>query len=251
MQEHREAALRAIQNHTKPKWKETVWKGFKDNLSAAQHRKCGFCEVIATGASYGDVEHYRPKGEVWEITTPGTEARDLANVQGRGHSVLAERGYYWQAYKWENWLLSCEICNRGWKRSYFPVRESGRVLPPGEEHDETPLLLNPFGQKSPAKHLRFGRLGEVEPRNNSAFGRATIEVCGLNRPSLRDARIEKAESTYILIDRMADESNPQRVDDALSDLIRLGHQDTVHCGMVRAIFEEETGISWSDLEDSF
>jgi hypothetical protein len=251
VQQHRDVVYQAIQANTKPNFKESVWKGYKNQLSAALHRKCGFCEVIATGASYGDVEHYHPKGAIWEITTPGEEARNLANVAGRGRRVLADSGYHWLAYEWTNWLLSCEICNRGWKRSYFPVLETDRSLPPGEQDEETPLLLNPFGRKNPAKHLQFGRLGEVEPRNSSEFGRATIDVCGLNRPSLRDARLEKAERTFVLIDRMFDEDNQQRVDDALEDLVRMGREDTAHCGMVRAIFEEETGIPWSELEDSF
>jgi hypothetical protein len=39
--------------------------------------------------------------------------------------------------------------------------------------------------------------------------------------------------------------------DALADLIRMGHEDAMRCGMVRAIFEEETGVPWSELEGSF
>ena len=231
----------------------TVWKGYKDRLSRAQKRKCGFCEVRATGASYGDIEHYRPKGEVCAITTPGKEVRDLANVEGRGEDQLSSIGYWWLAYSWENWLLSCEICNRGWKRSYFPV--AGEKDPPrkrkitlAEMKKEKPLLLNPFRGPRPGKHLKFGSLGEVESRGKSVYGRATIEVCGLNRPSLREERLDTAERMFTLLDRIQDERNRQKVADALTDILRAGLEDKVHCGMVRAIFEEETLTSWRELE---
>jgi hypothetical protein len=248
MKKHRAAA-----NGPNPSFDESVWKGYKDQLSRAQKRKCGFCEVRATGASYGDVEHYRPKGKVCAIKTRGKEVRDLVNVEGRTETELSSTGYWWLAYSWENWLLSCEICNRGWKRSFFRV--AGETKTPlkrkinrAEAAREKPLLLNPFRGPRPGKHLKFGNLGEVEPRGNSPHGRATIEVCGLGRPSLRESRLDVAERIFTLLDRIQDEGNPQRVDDALRDILRAGREDKVHCGMVRAIFEEETVTAWKELE---
>ena len=46
VQAPRDAARAGAPN---PDLEEGVWKGFKDKLSEAQHRKCGFCEVVATG----------------------------------------------------------------------------------------------------------------------------------------------------------------------------------------------------------
>jgi hypothetical protein len=233
----------------KPRFNEGFWTRYKAELSDAQHRKCGYCEMRAIGPAYGDVDHYRPKGAVWEIESPGAEVRNLATVAGRKPKKLSATGYWWAAYDWDNWLLACGICNQAWKLSYFPVSDSPRVLPPTEGVDERPLLLNPFDGPHPAKHLKFGRLGEVEPRRNSARGRATIDVCGLDRPSLRESRLEIADRVYRLIDRVADTANPQRVADAIVDIHEAGDERAVHCGMVRAIFEDETGMSWKQLEE--
>ena len=71
---------------------------------------------------------------------------------------------------------------------------SPRRLPPVEDEDETPLLLHPFGAEDPVDHLRFNELGEICGITDE--GKATIEVCGLWRESLRDARSEKAELAY-------------------------------------------------------
>ena len=102
--------------------------------------------------------------------------------------------------------------------------------------------------------MKFGAIGQIEARKSksgriSPFGRATIKVCGLDRPSLREARLEKARKTFVLIDRLEDENNPQRVQDAIDDLVEMGREDTMHCGMVRAIVEEVTDLPWSELED--
>ena len=73
-------------------------------------------------------------------------------------------------------------------------------------------------------------------------------MCGLDRPSLREHRAEIAGRIYRLLRRIEDTDVPTRVEDALRDLHRAGDQRVVHCGMVRAIFEEETGTTWRELE---
>ena len=242
----------AIDQGNKPSFPEK-WKDFKDDFSAAQDGRCGYCEMPVIGGQFGDVEHYAPKSVVNEIKTAGQEKPNLSNVAGRTFKELSARGYWWLAYDWDNYLLSCAICNRTWKEAVFPVEEgANRRLPPTETVQETPLLLNPFGRKNPAKHLLFGTLGEVTPRNSSKFGRATIDVCGLDRPSLRLQRLATIEDTHALLRDLADATTTADEDRALKSLHGMGRSrpGARFPGVVRSIFENETGMSWNDLEDA-
>ena len=38
-------------------------KSVKNILSKAQHQKCCYCESKPLGTSFGEVEHFRPKGD--------------------------------------------------------------------------------------------------------------------------------------------------------------------------------------------
>jgi uncharacterized protein (TIGR02646 family) len=76
-----------------------AWWGNADVRGAlwAMHgRSCAYCDRELPGTDRGDVEHFRPK-----------------NV------------YWWLAYHFENYLLSCSACNSAYKINKFPI------LPPG------------------------------------------------------------------------------------------------------------------------
>lgn len=53
----------------------------KTALRTMQHGKCCFCEAKITHISYGDVEHYRPKGGHKQVES----------------DKLTQPGYYWLA----------------------------------------------------------------------------------------------------------------------------------------------------------
>jgi uncharacterized protein (TIGR02646 family) len=67
-------------------------KQYADQLYAACHHKCAFCESKPESTSHLHVEHYRPKG----------------------NSLFEHLTFVWQ-----NWLASCSICN-GTKWVRFP-----------------------------------------------------------------------------------------------------------------------------------
>jgi 5-methylcytosine-specific restriction endonuclease McrA len=162
-----------------------VWKGLKNLLIGWNHGKCMYCEFKGTAADYYAAEHYRPKSEV-------TEER----------SRIAHDGYYWLAYEWQNILLACTKCNsshpdgeRGshpGKATEFPISKS-RIPGPGPDPDkwiddlvvEEPLLLHPYFDKA-EDHFKNGKFGALE--GTTIRGKATIKVCDLNRPALREAR---------------------------------------------------------------
>jgi len=60
-------------------------------LYARHGRVCAYCGRYLPENDKGDVEHFRPKGKVAEDATHG--------------------GYWWLAYVFANYLMSCSICN--------------------------------------------------------------------------------------------------------------------------------------------
>ncbi len=233
---------------TKPEFPEK-WKAYKPYFGRAQKGKCGYCEVDVLSNQYGDVEHFYPKSEVRHLSDdPATWGRDdqwAATVPGRSPVMVCPSGYWWLAYDWSNYLLSCLVCNRPWKGAIFPVSEDPRANPPAQGITETPLLLNPFDGQDPADHLRFTDLGEIEARNGSLYGLATIRTCGLDREGLRRVRKHIAVQVYDLITIIGDKTRSvDRIAEAYADLERLGNWERPHSGMVRAIYEEWSGIKW-------
>ena len=155
------------------------------------------------------------------------------------------------AYQWDNYLLSCLVCNQKWKKAYFPVTDDPREIPPKENVVEQPLILNPYDDENPADHLDFGRDGEVEPQNGSQQGEATINICGLDRPSLRQARSWTAQDIYRLVQEYIDAETEEDENRALQDIYRKGQPVAHYPGVVRCIFETVLEMSWSELEELF
>ena len=164
---------RAIYGH------ETV----RTALRKAQHRKCCYCEGRFDAFASFDVEHYRPKGAVRQDEK---SQRQLP-------------GYYWLAYSWENLYLCCPICNSSGKKDLFPLAD--QTARARSHHDdiarESPLLIDPGGAEDPREHIRF-RKGRAVALTEA--GRKTIEVLGLNREPLREARLEHLQQLVRLQD---------------------------------------------------
>lgn len=158
----------------------------KWDLWRAQHQKCCYCEKKEY-ASFEDVEHYRPKAAA--DRSPGSTER---------------HGYWWLAFTWENLLFACPMCNRTGKNDGFPLEAGGKALrvrdaPPGEER---PLLLDPAGTLNPVAHIEFvatstPRPWWARPRDASAHGTWTIEVCKFNRDELLEARKDYVDN-YVM-----------------------------------------------------
>lgn len=232
---------------------EDRWGSFKGELFEAQHNKCGYCEMFL-GTHPGDVEHYQPKAELQELPEDekkwGKEGEGVFNVEGRSPSHVSDSGYWWAAYSWENYLAACNRCNSGWKRNLFPVEENPRTSPL-QEKTETPLLLNPFRGEDPADHLEYTKLGQVKALNNSKHGKATIATCGLDRPSLVQARNEKVTRAYELVDEYAEAKSSEERAKVIKRFIKMGSEEYIFAGMVRAIFKLKVGLPWQQWEQLF
>lgn len=227
------------------------WGHFKDALLKVQHNKCGYCELFL-GTHPGDVEHYRPKAELQELPEDekkwGAEGDGVFNVEGRSPKSISDSGYWWSAYDWENYLAACNRCNSGWKRNLFPIEDAPRAIPPLEANNETALLLNPFRGEDPADHLEYTDIGQIKALNNSRYGKATIVTCGLDRPSLVQARNEKVTRAFELVNEYFEAKTKEEREKVILQFLKLGKEEFIFAGMVRTIFKQKLNLSWGDWE---
>jgi uncharacterized protein (TIGR02646 family) len=179
-----------------------VWSKVRGDIEAdveilAQrfHHKCAYCEATPGHVSHPHVEHFRPKG--------------IARFEGK-------------MFDWDNWLLSCGICNEEkWK--HFP------------EEEGLPLLLNP-AEEDPSHDLCFAgpRL-----RGTTKRGRKTVELVELDRQPLLDER----ESWLNLVNSLlllCVESEDMEVRHAFREhLIWTMQDDAPFAGMTRAYLAEK------------
>lgn len=246
--EAQRAVEEAIRAGRAPEFPE-LWTEFKEHFVKAQYFKCGYCEVYS-GNHPGSMDHYAPKSEVHELIDKGAELDGGQRVRGRRTKPVSDRGYWWCAYSWGNWIFVCERCNSVWKKCLFPVTEEPRRLPPDPATRETPLLLNPFGPEDPVEHLWFSELGQVAAQGGSLRGQATIDTCGLDRESLRSVRQRTAHKAYRHIECLLEgieSGNWERAGDALENLLDLGHEEAPHAGMVRSIVKSELELPWNEF----
>lgn len=135
-----------------------------------QHGCCAYCEE-AVGEGSKSATHYRPPSN--------------AVFSGGGQSDI--QYYVWFTYEWNNLLVLCRECRQA-KGESFPLQ--GKPVRPGASwveaaEREKPLLLDPY-RADASRHLMFTHEGEAVGR--SSEGTVTIDVIGLNRPSLVSAR---------------------------------------------------------------
>ncbi|MDX1124791.1 hypothetical protein GOL24_10795 [Sinorhizobium medicae] len=158
--------------------KNNSWKHLKNWLSNISHGKCWYCEAKAGRAPF-DVDHFRPK---LRITVDGVR-------------LAGDFGYYWIAYEWWNFRLSCQRCNRPegdeggavyGKANEFPLKDEGTRcnLPEASFSNEAPRLLDPCDELD-CRLLAHTIDGEVKPAADGGtweFERAryTITQLGFN-----------------------------------------------------------------------
>ncbi|MES0156017.1 hypothetical protein NKJ81_20800 [Mesorhizobium sp. M0018] len=158
--------------------KHASWRALKSWLSNASSDKCWYCEA-KSGRAPLDVDHFRPK----------------LGVTVDGRRLAGDTGYYWMAYDWLNFRLSCQRCNRPegdqggtvrGKASEFPLEDelTRCNTPGGSLAAERPRFLDPCVE-SDCDLLAHGIDGEVKPAVEDGtweFQRAdyTIRQLGLN-----------------------------------------------------------------------
>jgi len=164
-----------LTNPYKFEFKASVYghKTVKEKLIKEQHDKCCFCEGSFLENSYGDVEHFRPKGGYKQ------------NI----NDPIGKPGYYWLAYDWENLMFSCQICNQQHKKNLFPLSPGTTRQTCHTEPNELLghcLLVSPVTE-NPELHISFN---DYVPIGITAKGKKSITSYGLKRTRLNEARIK-------------------------------------------------------------
>ena len=178
-----------------PYWNEFA-AAMREPLNALFGGKCAYCETPLPSG----IDLFRPRAEAVGLI-PRSAVRAKAaprNWLARANRESDRDGYWWLAYEWENAYPVCAECNRN-KASNFPV--IGSRAEPGTRGEalrsELALLLDPCVDH-PEEYLVFDEEGHVASRRqpsrarsrffNVDRGAVTIDVLGLNRPALVEAR---------------------------------------------------------------
>ena len=147
--------------------KEALWD---------MHRgKCCYCERKRDMKRESDVEHFRPKCEV---------------AKEDNHP-----GYWWLAYEWDNYFLSCKTCNQTYKKTQFPLLpDSPRAHNPNDElSNEKPVFINPV-KENPENYIGFdwstGIFVKAIGLDDDLRGHETCKLLGLNEGTLPEQRAE-------------------------------------------------------------
>jgi len=204
-------ALVNQQERSKYLKKNGSWGRLKEWLSNASGHKCWYCEAKSNRAPF-DIDHFRPK---LGITVDGVE---LA-----GHT-----GYYWLAYEWPNFRLSCQRCNRPekdeltilpGKANEFPIQnEATRCTAPAISFAaETPRLLDPCIEADCAL-LAHGIDGEVKPAapvGTWEYERAryTIDQLGFNEWNTPESRRGRWQTLATLLTLVGNTVNQAVIDE--------------------------------------
>ena len=162
-----------------------IWKDLRDALADLSHDKCWYCETPIVRDDLV-VDHYRPKGAIYEDRTHG--------------------GYWWLAVTPRNFRLSCKFCNeirvdrrtgsRGGKATHFPLLDGGirATVTDRDTSRELPVILDPI-EADDVDFLMYSEDSRAYPKYDEAVdviaheraGR-TIVILNLNHGRLLKAR---------------------------------------------------------------
>jgi len=196
----------------------------KSALIQAQHAKCAFCESKFAHISYGDVEHFRPKGGCHQ-------------AEGK---PLQRPGYYWLAYDWANLFLSCTLCNQRFKKNLFPLKRAARRARNHQDSmaAEEPLLIDP-GAEDPEALIGF-REEVPYAIDGSERGESTISILGLRRPELAERRRDYLVTVKML--RVVAATHEPEAQEARKMLVRIQEDSSEYSSMVRAALRQPLRI---------
>lgn len=182
------------------------WGLLKTWLANASGNKCWYCEAKSSRAPF-DVDHFRPK---LGITVDGVK-------------LLGHTGYYWLAYEWWNFRLSCQRCNRPekdggdvvyGKANEFPIQDEGHrcQLPTGSLTTEISRLLDPCIEAD-CGLLVHGLDGEVKPAALAGTweyqrARYTIDRLGFNEWNTPESKRSQWQTLATLLAVIGNNANP-------------------------------------------
>jgi hypothetical protein len=183
------------QSRYEDKYYSTMLVRVRPNLTEQFKHKCCYCEspVIFGTAKSNNIEQTR------NHTANVETFRTLSNAMNLDGSEDAPY-YWWLAYEWRNYYLSCQECNT-FKKKYFPVEGKRANIKASYDEllQERYLLVDPC-QPGVHLHFDFKSDGQIIPRSEK--GEVTIKLLNLNRSFLLTARKEMYEKTFAQLENL-------------------------------------------------
>ncbi len=169
-------------------------QNYAQMLYKAFYGKCAFCESRMKHVSPAHIEHYRPKSK----------------------KVFQSR-----MFKWDNWLLSCPMCNTNKSTKFYNC-------------DGQPCLIDPTAE-DPGEHLDFIK---AQILHKTDRGQKTIKQIKLYRPDLTKERTQWLISiNYLLLLVLF---VPEVKNEARELLIWTMQPDAPYAAMARSYLRQKT-----------
>lgn len=178
----------------------THWTRLKPLLKKIFGDLCWYTDCDLTG-SFGDIDHFRPKSSSCDLDG----------------NIILDEGYWWLAYDYRNFRLSCEYANRkykdGGKSTYFPVANENGVK-------DIPILLDPCNYND-TELVGYREGGVIFPETINSFDERRVKVSEkvYNWNEFIDRRNEKIISCDNLISRLKVEMDSEIVEQNIKNVI--------------------------------
>ncbi|MEP0265109.1 AAA family ATPase [Dokdonia sp.] len=149
---------------------ELKLKNVKSELLKKTANKCAYCESEFKD-SFVTIDHFRPH-------------HAAADIDGK----ISSEHYWWLAFNWNNLYPVCQVCNSN-KKNYFPIsKQRATVKYYGKGtlfNKENPIFIDPE-YENPEEYFYYDQNGIIYTKTER--GRITIDLLGLNRTELVEAR---------------------------------------------------------------
>lgn len=198
------------------------WNEFKPILIKYYGDKCWYSECSLEGA-FGDVDHFRPKNK---------------STDEHGNIILAD-GYWWLAYDYLNYRLSCEKSNRrfgaGGKNDMFPLKPQTVPATQGNKND-IPVLIDPCVVSDVAL-IDFNEAGEIVPLSSDPYEIFRVEtskrIYNLDCFNAARKKIRSKCKTALELFEMAYESSPDNMGTSILQICELVDPQTPYSSFAK------------------
>lgn len=199
-----------------------IWSKFKPILIRYYGEKCWYSECSLEG-SFGDVDHFRPKGK-------STDTEE---------NLILSDGYWWLAYDYLNYRLSCEKSNRnfgnGGKNDIFPLKPGTMPASQGNKND-IPILLDPCVD-SDVDLIDCNEAGEIVALSSDPYEILRVDISKkvYNWDCFNAARkkIRSKCKTALELFEMAYESSPDKMGASISQICELVDPQTPYSSFAK------------------
>tara|TARA_R110000744_G_scaffold812_4_gene3061 strand:- start:2768 stop:4915 length:2148 start_codon:yes stop_codon:yes gene_type:complete len=152
----------------------------KKELLKKTSNKCAYCESVLDEETVS-IDHFRPH----------YSAADLNGKIHRDH-------YWWLAFNWSNLYPVCRICNSN-KKNFFPISKKRATVKYSAKDTlfniESPVFIDPE-YENPEEYFYYNENNLI--RSETERGRVVIDLYGLNRLELVEARRRIKASTEFI-----------------------------------------------------